>query len=141
MESGDDEAEFLLCNRDFFGCDLELRWVFEVLLYCAQLCGTNQRRPVFFREGGWDLNLQVDLADHAGHAIGVHTLEDADAIGRQAALLAKAQHVDAGSRAERSEKDSEGGWGGTLTAAHRWLVGVDCIRIEVSVYGSQSSFP
>lgn len=79
--------------------DVELRGFFEVFLDRAQLSRVDERVAVFLRESRRDLDLQINFFDHPGEAA-VHPLDDADALGGQAALLAKTEHINPGACAD-----------------------------------------
>ena len=89
--------ELALFGFEFSRRDLEPWRILQRLLHLAQLRRTDQRAVILFRKRGWDLNLKFDR-------IGVDALNDADALGGQVALAAKAEDVDSRARAERGEK-------------------------------------
>lgn len=81
----------------------------EVLFDRALLGRTHQRRQIFFRKSGRNLDFQADRADQPAERITVHPLNDADALCGQPALLAEAKHVYAGAGADRGEERGERG--------------------------------
>ena len=70
-----------------------------MLLDRAQFSRADQGWAIFFGEGWGNLNFQIDLTNHTTEWIAVHALHDADAVGWQATLLTKTQHVDPGAGA------------------------------------------
>jgi hypothetical protein len=65
-----------------------------MFLHRAQLRRADERIAVLVGEVVGNLDLQVDLVHHAAERIAVDALDDADAVGRDAALTAEAEDVD-----------------------------------------------
>ena len=86
---------------DCFGRNLEFGRILKMLLDRAQLRRLDQRRTILLREIGRNLDFQVDLANHAVHRVGMNTLHDAHALGRDTALLAETQYVNTGAGTNR----------------------------------------
>jgi hypothetical protein len=75
---------------DGFGVDFERGGILKVLLDGTLLCRTHQGIVIFFREFRGYLDFQLDGAYHTTpDGVTQGTLDNADAVGRQAALLAE----------------------------------------------------
>jgi len=119
-----------LRHFDFGGRNLECGRMLEVLFYRTQVSRADERITVLVRKAAGDLDLEIDLVHHAAEGIAVDALYDLDAIGRDAALTAEAENVNACAGADRGKEDRErcgrAGGGG--------LVSRDCEAAEVGVH-------
>jgi hypothetical protein len=80
--------------------NLKLRRVLEMFLNRALVSGANDGRFILLREFRRQLDVQQYLADQACSWVRLQALHNTDTVGRNAALLAKAQDVNAGAGAE-----------------------------------------
>ena len=114
------------------GENLELGRVLEMLFDRALIGGADNGRFIFFREFWGQLDIQQHLAHQARPGVSFQALQNAHAIGGQAALLAEAQNINAGTGADRGQKSRKGRRGGAITVRRR-LVGGDSIRSKISI--------
>lgn len=78
-----------LVNLYHLGDDIRIGRFFEVLLYRALFCRTDKGIAVFLWKTLRNLALQFDRLDHPGDMTKIDPFDDADAFGREVALLAK----------------------------------------------------
>jgi hypothetical protein len=95
------------------------------LLDLALFRRANHRRLVLFGKVGWQLNVKIHLACQSGRRIEIVPLNDFDFVSRDAALLAKAKHVDTGAGANRRKEKLERTWRGILTPCAGWYTCTD----------------
>jgi hypothetical protein len=127
-------AGLFLRHFNFLRRDLELGRILQRLLHLAQIRRADKRIMILLRKCGRHLNFQFDLVHHAGRRVGGMALEDADALGGDAALAAEAEDVDARARANRRQEHLKRHGRRIFTAAARRLVGLDGVAAEMSVY-------
>ena len=65
-----------------------------MLLDCTQFRRTDKRVAIFIGEIIGDLNIEVNLIYHVRERIAFYMLYDADAVGRNIALLTETEYVD-----------------------------------------------
>src|SRR6266508_6625412 len=79
--------------------NLKRRWVLQVLLHRTLLGRANDRRAILLRKIGRQLDVEPHYPDHARIRLGLHMLDQTQAVGCDAAPLTEAQHIDAGAGA------------------------------------------
>ena len=77
------------------GVDFKRGRLHHVLFYRTLIGRTNDRFFVFLRKAGREMDVESDFFHHACNGVVIHFLDDLQSIGRQAALLAKRQNIDA----------------------------------------------